>query len=173
MNIAFVPARCGSVSIKLKNIKLFCNKPLTYWNLKELQDSLSIDVVYVATDCKEIKEVVESFNFSKVKIFNRNIKNSQSDSTSESVVLEFIEENFFNDDNIFFLIQLTSPFTQSKDFDEALKLLKNDRADSLLTCVESKRFFWNYDYTPVNYDPYNRPRRQDFDELLMENGAFL
>jgi len=36
----------------------------------------------------------------------------------------------------------------------------------------SKRFFWNADCTTVNYDYNNRPRRQDFDGMFMENGAF-
>jgi hypothetical protein len=50
--------------------------------------------------------------------------------------------------------------------------LKNENADSLITCVRSKRFFWNDDNLPINYDPSNRPRRQDFKGTLMENGAF-
>ena len=172
MNIAFVPARCGSQSIKLKNIKLFCNKPLIYWILKALQDSFSIDIIFVATDCKEIKDTVKSFKFSKVQIYNRSGKNAQSDSTTESVVLEFLENANFNDEDIFFLVQATSPFTQAKDFDNAFELFKKDKADSLLTCVKSKSFYWNTDCTPLNYNIYKRPLRQDFDGNLMENGAF-
>jgi N-acylneuraminate cytidylyltransferase len=42
----------------------------------------------------------------------------------------------------------------------------------MLSCVPIKRFFWNANGTPQNYDFYNRPRRQDFDGTLMENGAF-
>ena len=39
MNIAFIPARCGSKSIKYKNIKLFCGKPLVYWDISALEKS--------------------------------------------------------------------------------------------------------------------------------------
>jgi N-acylneuraminate cytidylyltransferase len=60
MNIAFIPARCGSKSIKFKNIKLFCNKPLIYWNIKALEESLVIDEIVVATDCNKIKKTVEA-----------------------------------------------------------------------------------------------------------------
>ena len=64
---AFVPARIGSKSIPEKNIKLFCGRPLIFWNLKELQDS-NVDRIVVATDSSKIKEIVSSFNFSKVEI---------------------------------------------------------------------------------------------------------
>ena len=46
--LAFIPARGGSKSIPLKNIKMFCGKPLIYWNLLSLQKS-SVDKIIVAT----------------------------------------------------------------------------------------------------------------------------
>jgi N-acylneuraminate cytidylyltransferase len=172
MNIAFIPVRCGSKSIPFKNIKEFCGKPLVYWNLEALQDSSNIDEIYVATDCKEIKDIVNSFNFSKVKVYDRDTKNANDTASTESVMLEFIDKKNFNDKDLFFLVQATSPLTQTKDFDEALKKLKKDKSDSLLTCIRTKRFIWNNDGTALNYDYLNRPRRQDFDGMLMENGAF-
>jgi N-acylneuraminate cytidylyltransferase len=42
----------------------------------------------------------------------------------------------------------------------------------MLSCVSTKRFFWNADGTSANYDYLHRPRRQDFEGSLMENGAF-
>ena len=90
MNIAFIPARCGSKSIKLKNIKLFCNKPLIYWNLKALEQSSMIDEIVVATDCSEIKKTVEDFKFPKLRVFDRGKLNAQDKSSTESVILEFL-----------------------------------------------------------------------------------
>jgi len=172
VNIAFIPVRCGSKSIPLKNIKSFCNKPLVYWSILALQKSKNIDEIYVATDCDEIKSVVNSFEFSKVKIYDREKKNAGSTASTESVMLEFINKNNFNENDLFLLVQATSPLTQTKDIDEALVQLKEDGADSLLTCVRTKRFYWNDDATPLNYDYTSRPRRQDFKGMLMENGAF-
>ena len=172
MNIAFIPVRCGSKSIPFKNIKEFCGKPLVYWNLEALQNSINIDKIFVATDCEEIKSIVNGFGFSKVKVYDREVQNANDTASTESVMLEFINKQNFNDDDLFFLVQATSPLTQTKDFDEALKTLKNQKADSLLTCVRTKRFYWNQDGTPYNYDYKSRPRRQDFDGMMMENGAF-
>lgn len=172
MNIAFIPVRCGSKSIPFKNIKFFCGKPLVYWNLEALQNSNNIDEIFVATDCDEIKEIVNNFSFSKVKVYERDNKNAGDTASTESVMLEFINKNNFKDNDLFLLVQATSPLTQTKDFDNAIKKLHDDNADSLLTCIRTKRFIWNDNGTTLNYDYLNRPRRQDFDGLLMENGAF-
>ncbi|RYA23165.1 acylneuraminate cytidylyltransferase [Malaciobacter halophilus] len=172
MNIAFIPVRCGSKSIPFKNIKEFCGKPLVYWNIEALQNSTNIDKIFVATDCEEIKSVVNSFGFDKVEVYDRDPQNARDSASTESVMLEFIGKQNFKADDLFFLVQATSPLTQTKDFDEALETLKNKQSDSLLTCVRTKRFYWNEDGTPYNYDYKNRPRRQDFDGMMMENGAF-
>ena len=39
--------------------------------LKHYKNSKNIDEIYVATDCNEIKEVVNSFGLSKVKVYDR------------------------------------------------------------------------------------------------------
>ena len=172
MNIAFIPARCGSKSIKFKNIKLFCNKPLIYWNIKALQESSMIDEIVVATDCNKIKKIVEAFEFKKVRVYNRDKLNAEDNSSTESVILEFLNKENFNDKDKFILVQATSPLTETKDFEEALIKMKNDNSDSLLTCVRLKRFLWNNNNEPINYNFEKRPRRQDFSGVLIENGAF-
>lgn len=172
MNIALIPIRCQSKSIKFKNIKLFCGKPLVYWTLKALEESKTIDVIFAASDCEEVITTVKNFSFSKVRIFYRNKENATDTASSESVMLEVINENNFKKDDVFFLVQATTPFTQSKDFDNAFQKFKDENADSLLTCARSKRFFWDEDFKPLNYNFLNRPRRQDFKGTLMENGAF-
>jgi len=166
--IAFIPARGGSKSIPKKNIKIFCGKPLIFWNLQELQNS-NVDEIIIATDSDEIKSVVNSFNFSKVKVYDRSNENAQDTSSTESVMLEYISNAKLSDEDVFMLVQATSPFTQTSHFNEGLELFK--QYDSILTCCESKRFSWR-NGKALNYDINNRPRRQDFQGTLIENGAF-
>ena len=172
MIVAFIPVRCGSKSIPLKNIKLFCGKPLVYWTLESLQNTLQVERIVLATDCNEIMEVVKGFNFSKVEIFERSTENANDTASTESVVLEFIAQGDIADSDLFLLVQATSPFTKNKDFELAINKLKIEKSDSLLTCVKTKRFFWGTNGLPINYDYKNRPRRQDFKGIYMENGAF-
>ena len=49
-------------------------------------------------------------------------------------------------------------------------MFNNNKCDSLLSVVNSKRFYWSNNKA-LNYDIYNRPRRQDFDGIFVENGA--
>ena len=170
--LAFIPVRGGSKSIPLKNIKLFCGKPLVYWNIYALQNTEYVDKIVVASDSEQIKEVVRSFNFSKVEIYNRNAENAKDSASTESVMLEYINNASLDNDTVFMLVQATSPLTQSKDFVGGLRMYASGQYDSILTCVRNYRFFWNKDGTSKNYDYKNRPRRQDFEGTLMENGAF-
>tara|TARA_B100001093_G_scaffold305440_2_gene291504 strand:+ start:61665 stop:62807 length:1143 start_codon:yes stop_codon:yes gene_type:complete len=167
--LAFIPARGGSKSIPLKNIKMFCGKPLIYWNLRSLQKS-NVDKIIVATDSDKIKNIVLSFSFSKVEVYNRNDENATDESSSESVMLEYIKSGNMLDSDIFMLVQATSPFTQTNHFDEALDLFKS--FDSVVSCSITKRFFWNENGVALNYDINQRKRRQDFKGTLIENGAF-
>ena len=172
--IAFIPVRGGSKSIPLKNIKPFCGKPLVYWNIAALEQSQYIDQIIVATDSDEIEKTVEKFNFSKVKIYRRSRENACDTASTESVMLEYINKTNLAHDNIFMLVQATSPLTETKHFNEALDIYlhRNNQYDSMLTCVRNYRFFWNENGTSQNYDYKNRPRRQNFKGELMENGAF-
>ncbi len=170
-NIAFIPVRGGSKSIPLKNIKMLAGYPLVYWTAMAANNAKCIDKVIIATDSDEIKNTVKNFNFNKVEVYDRDPDNAQDLSTTESVMLEFINKQKFNDDDNLFLIQATSPLLKTRFIDEMYEQFLSEKADSALSCVITKRFFWSEDGCSINYDYMNRPRRQDFKGVLMENGA--
>jgi len=170
--IAFVPVRCNSKSIPMKNIKDFCGRPLIYWALQALQDASQVDEIYVATDCDEIATSAKSFGFGKVRIYYRDAENAQDHSSTESVMLEFIDKYSFADTDIFVLVQATCPLVQTNDFQSALTSYKQRKPDSILSCARIMHLLWDSSGIPLNYDFRNRPRRQDFSGSFMENGAF-
>lgn len=170
--IAFIPVRGGSKSIPLKNIKLFCGKPLVCWNIEALEDCTEVDQIVVATDSDVIWNEIESRNFKKTFLYRRSSENASDTASTESVMLEYIKKSNLSGENIFMLVQATSPLTQTHHFSEALCMYSEGIYDSILTCVRNFRFFWNADGSSMNYDYKNRPRRQNFNGMLMENGAF-
>lgn len=172
MVIAFIPVRGGSKSIPLKNIKSFCGKPLVCWNIEALENCPEVDEIIVATDSDKIEETVKSQSYKKTKIYRRSAENACDTASTESVILEYIRYAQLPADDIFMLVQATSPLTETVHFTEALDMYSKGEYDSILTCVRNYRFFWNEDGTSMNYDYKNRPRRQNFSGMQMENGAF-
>lgn len=170
--VAFIPVRGGSKSIPLKNIKPINDRPLIYWTLDAAVDCNEIDTVIVSTDSQEIKNVVNRYESSKVRVVSRSEDVSTDTASTESVMLEFARNYDF--DNIV-LIQATSPLLASGDIVNGIRKFFKDNIDSVLSVVRQKRFLWE-DKTDIvsaiNYDPLNRPRRQEFDGYLVENGAF-
>lgn len=178
MNAAFIPVRGGSKSIPLKNIKIINGKPLVYWTVKAACECLYIDTVYVATDSDAIRDAIEAFRneqecFKKIEIIGRSEESASDTASTEFAMLEFAGNYDF--DNIV-LIQATSPLLRAEDLNKGFELFSEENTDSVLSTVRQKRFNWQYDkdgfVKPTNYDVFNRPRRQEYDGYLVENGAF-
>ena len=174
MNIAFIPVRGGSKSIPLKNIKLINGRPLVYWTAFASENAKCIDKLIIGTDSSEIKSAVLNFGFTKLVVFDRSLENAQDSSSTESVMLEYINKSGLNDNDLFFLIQATSPMLKAEHIDGMYEtFIKND-SDSMFTGVREKQFHWIEDgdvINPINYDYKNRPRRQEFQGIIAENGA--
>lgn len=173
-NVAFIPVRGGSKSIPLKNIKEIAGKPLVYWTIESAVNCKDIDKVYVSTDSDKIKDVVEKYdgiNKEKIEVISRSSETASDTASTESAMIEFAENYEF--ENII-LIQATSPLLTSEILQEGIDQL-ND-FDSIISLVEQKRFYWrrNADNSvePTNYNFLKRPRRQEFQGNLVENGAF-
>lgn len=178
MNIAFIPVRGGSKSIPLKNIKILNGKPLVYWTAKAAQDAKCIDKIIIATDNDEIKSTINAFEFDKLTIYHRDSVNAQDDSSTESVMLEFINKSSLNNNDLFFLIQATSPLLTSEHIDNMYNQFSRSNVDSMFSGVREKQFHWigidnkiENGVKPINYDYTNRPRRQEFEGIIAENGA--
>lgn len=166
--VALVPLRGGSKGIPLKNIRSIGGKPLCAWVLEAATHAAPIAATYVSTDSPEIEAVVRALNLG-VRIIHRPAAFATDEASTESVMLHFMDQVPFDR---LVTIQATSPLLKAKDIEEAIGQFELQRLDSMLTAVRVRRFFWRDDATPINYDPLQRPRRQDFRGILMENGAF-
>lgn len=171
--VAYIPARGGSKSIPRKNIQPLAGRPLLHWVLAAATGSRMIEKVYVGTEDAEIARVALAFGHPKVVVVDRPPETATDTASTESALLDFARRHDFGH---VVLLQATSPLTESQDIDQAWERLVAQKADSLLTLVPQRRFLWSRQpdgsVTPQNYQPAKRPRRQDWDGFLVENGAF-
>lgn len=166
--VALIPLRGGSKSIPKKNIRPIAGRPLCAWVLEAATKAELIDAVYVSTDCAEIEAVVLALDLD-VTVIRRPAELATDEASTESVMLHFMQQVNFD---YLVTIQATSPLLRSSHLNAALLQFINEGQDSILSAVRTKRFFWNDDGSPINYDPLRRPRRQEFKGTYMENGAF-
>lgn len=167
--VALLPLRGGSKSIPGKNLRPIAGRPLYVWSLQAALDSNCFDRIFVVSDASEIRDDARARFGDRIQIVDRAAENASDTASSEAVMQEFAAREPFD---VLALIQATSPLTRAEDFRAARARFERDGLDSLLTGVALKRFFWTHDGRPLNYDPARRPRRQDFDGTIMENGAF-
>ena len=176
--VAFIPVRGGSKSIPLKNIRKINGRPLVYWALDAAVNCPQINRVYLCTDSKRIREKVEEYILlnncgEKLRCIDRPAETATDTASTESAMLYF--GNAFSEFEHIILIQATSPLLRAEQLSEAIAEYERGNFDSMLSVVRQKRFVWQREadsYAPVNYDFTNRPRRQEFNGFLVENGAF-
>lgn len=169
--VAIIPLRKGSKGIFGKNKKKMVGRPLFTWVLTEAIFS-NLDLIYVFTDDSEIIEYVErEYHWTtKVKVLLRAEENATDTASTESALLEF-SKKINHDYDVLCLIQATSPLILAEEINKGLEKITKESFDSAVSVVNTHRFIWNTNGVSLNYEVFNRPRRQDFEGLLVENGA--
>lgn len=170
-SVAILPLRAGSKGIPGKNKKRILGRPLYLWVLAEAIFS-RLDEVYVFTDDRGILDFIEQeFSWTnKVKGVLRSSESATDTASTEQAMVELAKKINYDFD-IYCLLQATSPLTKRSDINAVIDSVSNKDYDSALSVVETKRFVWNDRGESLNYDYNARPRRQDFNGMLIENGA--
>jgi len=170
-SVGIIPLRKGSKGIPGKNKKKLLGRPLYQWVLGEAIHS-NLDEVYVFTDDETIIDKIKNdYTWTdKVKVFERSAESATDTASTETGMIELAKAINYDFD-FYCLLQATSPLTTSNDINKTLNKVMNEGSDSALTAVNTKRFVWSAAGESLNYNYLKRPRRQDFDGMLMENGA--
>ncbi len=170
-SVAIIPLRAGSKSIVNKNKKKLLGRPLFTWVLGEAIRS-NLSKVYIFTDDSDILDYIQKeYTWTdKVEGMLRSAASATDTASTEMAMFEFAEKIKYNFDTLC-LLQATSPLTTVQDINKTLAKISEEGYDSALTVVESKRFIWNEAGKSLNYDYLKRPRRQEFEGMLIENGA--
>jgi N-acylneuraminate cytidylyltransferase len=134
--VAIITARGGSKLIPRKNIKPFLGQPIIKYSIEAAIRSNLFSEVMVSTDDKEIAEISIKYG-AKVPFF-RSAKNSDDHTSTADVIVEVLLEykERGKEFDYAFCIYPTAPFVTVAKLKEALQLLENSGADSVLpvTC---------------------------------------
>lgn len=170
--ICFIPVRKGSKGIPGKNLKELGGKPLVYWILDTVLATKVADEVWVATDCDDTERMVCARYAEQIRIYRRSERSARDEAPTMEVVREFLDE--VNPDNTdhFILLQATSPFTRREDLLTLKKEMEEGNYDSYISCCRLRKFRWAKTGQPLDYTLDRKPRRQEYEGMLLESGAF-
>lgn len=176
MNCLYIiPARGGSKGIPRKNIKLFNGKPLIYYAIDNAREMTSDSNICVSTDDDEIIKVVEDYGL-KVSFKRPSSLATDTSGTFDVLThaLEFYKDRHYD---AIVLLQTTSPFRQSIDIKNALKLYTPD-IDMVVSVTEtnSNPYYNCFEedkdgYLHISKGDGSYTRRQDIPKVYEYNGA--
>jgi CMP-N-acetylneuraminic acid synthetase len=161
--VGIIPARGGSKSIPLKNLKEFCGKPLIAWSILSAKKS-GLDRVIVTTDSPEIAGVAKEYG-AEVP-FLRPAELAGDTIGMEPVLkhtYEWLRDNESYTADALMLLQSTSPLRQTFHIDEMLHIFKEKDVDSVVAVNQ----------TPANHTPYWTLIRGEHGEVTLWGGVPL
>jgi len=172
--IAIIPARKGSKRIKNKNLIKLNGIPLINHTIEHAINSKLLSEIYISTNCERIKSNCKKF---PVKIMDRPANISKDKSSSELAILDVLEKIKSQGDaepEYIVMLQCTSPIRKGNDIDNAIRKIKKEKANSLMSVTDFRRFIWTKKgekFLPINYNYESRKRTQDINKQYIENGS--
>ena len=175
MNILVViPARGGSKGIPRKNIRSLAGKPLLYYsvrNAKKINNGV-VDV-YVSSEDQEILTLAKKFG---AKTIQRGLDIADDKTTLDPVIFNcYLKASEIEGKNYDYVItmQPTSPLLDSKNINNALKILIDKNYDTVISGIYDTHLTWikgEKEFTP-NYK--KRVNRQELPQIYKETGGFV
>ncbi|OGV55840.1 MAG: hypothetical protein A2017_07505 [Lentisphaerae bacterium GWF2_44_16] len=174
--IAIIPARGGSKGIPRKNIADLNGKPLIAYTIEQALEAGTIDEVLVNSEDTEIREIAKKFG---AETMSRPEELSNDNSMQEVDKLLYWTLNELKKQgreyHIGVLLYPTSPLRKTATIDRAVKMIREELYDSVLSLYEDKTYLWHIDSRqayPVNYIPEKRgPRQKETWNQYAENKA--
>jgi CMP-N,N'-diacetyllegionaminic acid synthase len=129
--VGLIPAREGSKGIPRKNLAPLAGKPLLAWTVEAAQKSATLTRTVVSTDWEEAAELARQLG---VDVLGRTPELAADDTPMLDVVRHALAE--LGRCDVLVLLQPTSPLRRAEHIDEAVRLLLESGADSVLSVVE-------------------------------------
>jgi CMP-N-acetylneuraminic acid synthetase len=141
--LGIIPARGGSKGVPRKNIRLIAGKPLIAYTIEAAKGSRLLRRLITSTDDIETAEIAKSLG-SEVLMRPTELA---ADDTPMFAVIQHVLETIGKSDAYYehvVILQPTAPFRTSRHIDEAITLLENTKADSVVSVSP----------VPGHYNPY-------------------
>jgi len=172
-NIAVIPCRGGSKGIPQKNIQLVHGVPLVIRTISTCLQA-GIDDVFVSTDDEKIARYAVTAG---ARVIARPSEIAQDGTSTDEVLMHAVESlsemNYSMGDNLF-LLQATSPFTQTSTLLRAIRALEESPSSGIFTATEWHGFIWDQQdgfLKPFQHNHLKRQRRQDLIPQVLETGG--
>ncbi|MBT4430753.1 MAG: acylneuraminate cytidylyltransferase family protein [Nitrospinaceae bacterium] len=168
--LAVIPARGGSKSIPLKNIKMLGGKPLLGYTIDEAKKSKYIDRLVVSTDHSKISELARSQD---VEVITRPRHLATDKASTESALIHVLDtlNNGYRPDYVVTL-EPTSPLRTVGLIDRCIAKCISSDCDSVITVKETRECLGRMDGDKYSYLIKGQPRRrQDREPLFFESGT--
>jgi len=173
--LCIIPARSGSKGVRNKNIINLCGKPLISYVIESAISSEIFDKVVVSTNSEKISDVSKKYGAEVPFLRPEHL------STDESLVKDAIFytlKNIEEDYEYVCILQPSSPLLSSEDIKGAYSLLKDKKAEIVVSVCESPvNINWvgniSDDLSMKNFFSKDvcHTRRQDFNKCFCLNGA--
>ena len=129
--LGLIPARGGSKGIPGKNLAPLCGRPLLAWTVGAACAARSLDRVVVSTDSEGIAAAARELG---ADVLERPAELARDETPMRDVLLHALEA--LGRPEVLVLLQPTSPLRRAEHVDEAVALLRDTGADSVVSVVE-------------------------------------
>jgi CMP-N-acetylneuraminic acid synthetase len=168
--VGLIPARGGSKGIPLKNLAPLGGRPLLAYTIEAALGSSRLGRTVVSTDSEEIAELAARLG---AEVLRRPAELASDETPMREVVLHALGE--LDECDVLVLLQPTSPLRRSQHIDEAIRLLLESGADSVVSVVEVPHRFrpdslMSLDQGRIVSRRPAGPRRQDKVPVYARNG---
>lgn len=173
----FLPCKKNSTRVKNKNTRKFASEGFGLLKIKifQLLKAKQINKIYLSTNDEKIKKFVKKINSKKIVLHSRKDFSLSTNNTSNNQLVSHVLDVVPTDHILW--THVTSPFVNSKIYDDAIKKYKNilkKGYDSMMSITKLKGFIWdskkalNYNYLKVKW-----PKTQDIKPLNKINSAIF
>jgi len=178
--LGVIPARGGSKGVPKKNIKLLGDKPLIAYTIDAAKAAQRMTQCILSTDSEEIAEVGRQHG--ALVPFLRP-PDLATDSAKAIPVIQHALQEMEQRDGVQYdavmMLQPTTPFRTGKDIDEAIRILEETGADSVISVVDVEghhpaRMKYLKDGQLIDPDfceAYENQPRQELEAMYLRNGA--